>query len=77
MKLILTFLFLFFSNYINKSIEPIVIYGEKVYFSKNVDGELSYDLSKVYPDINVIFVLPIKIEVPKDTVYIKPGFKKY
>jgi hypothetical protein len=31
----------------------------------------------VYPEYPIKFVVQITIEVPKDTIFIKPGYKKY
>lgn len=60
-----------------KNIEPIVIYGEPLIFNKNVAGEVVYDIQQSHPNYPIKFVVQIIVEVPKDTIFVKPGFKKF
>ncbi len=52
------------------------VWGEPILITKNIDGVFSYDLSKVDPSLNIIFKFEITVNCPKDTIIIKPGYKK-
>lgn len=78
MKVLIAFLFMIYPILFGgEQNEYKKIYGEPLYITKDIEGVLSYDLSQVDPEIKVIFILPIKVEIKKDTIIIKQGYKKF
>lgn len=52
-------------------------WGEPLLITKDIHGVFTYDLSLVDPTVDIIFKFEIIVECPKDTIIIKPGYKKY
>lgn len=61
----------------NNDIEYKKIYSEPLLITHNIDGTFTFDLSTADSTIKIIFIVPIKVECDKDTVVIKPGYKKF
>jgi len=53
------------------------MYGAPIFITENVEGYFTYDLSTIDPEVKVLFIVPIKVECKKDTIIIRPGYKKY
>lgn len=77
MKSLLSIIFLLLPFSYTDNNDTITIYGEPLIFKKNISGEISYYIQESHPEYPIRFVVQITIEVPKDTVFVKPGYKKY
>lgn len=53
------------------------IYSEPLLITEDIDGTFTFNLSEVDPEIKVLFIVPIKVECRKDTIIIRPGYKKF
>lgn len=76
MKILLLFL-LTLLPVVQDTTEYKKIYSEPLYITQDIDGTFTFDLSQVDPEVKVLFIVPIKVECKKDTIIIRPGFKKF